>query len=1356
VYPAFNPGTTFSPGTTFGSVVEVVKVLSTGKILVGSNFSGTANTTRNFLARLYSDGSLDQSFGTAGKGLSGTVETLAVLANGKILVGGSFTSYVSANGVTTPRSFIARLFEDGTLDTSFDATGTGLTYNVTSLAIQANGKIVATNGNSVIRLNENGTLDNSFVLDGSGLNGSTYSLAIQPDGKILVVGFFTYYNGNYFPNIVRLNTNGSHDKSFQAVIPTLNGIAFSLAIQPNGKVLVGGRFTTLNTSSHPYIGRLNADGSLDATFAPPSGNTGLNEAVISMAIQPDGKVLVGGYFTKYGATDCHYIARLEADGTLDTSFAPSGIGLTSSSSSATVNSLALQADGRVLAGGLFDTYNTISRPYLARLNANGTLDDTNTPVPNATYAWSNGSTGRTLAVTTKGTYTATATANGLSATSSPITVTSTVTAPTLTVRVTPTGPLSLCPTATAVDRSLTAQVVPAPTAAVSYQWWQATASGATPVATGGTSNTFIAPALVAGGTASYFAVATVGTATGASPTVVMSAPPAPTLTGVVPTSGLPGTRVTLTGTNLDAVTAVSFGNVAALFVRLPATATTATRLVATVPAGAGSGVTVATNCAPAIPVSAAFTTSVPPIVTGFTPLAGVVGTIVTITGTGFTSLGTAAVFFNGVLATVTGTRTNTQLTVSVPLNATTGPITVTTPSPAGGTASSATSFVVNTLGNVTISTATTPAPAVSYTNLTIIRQGVLTLNRDINVSGRLEVQAGATLVTGPFRVTGTGLFALADNATLRVGHPQGISQLADSGAIQLRGTRTFSTAASYHYTGAALPLARTQVTGGALPSRVLNLTCDTPNALKLTSPVAVTQVLTMANTGNLYLNNQRLTLLSSAAGTALVYNQGTGVVLGVATVQRYISPLVNPTAGARYYGSPVRGATAAVFPTPAFWYDQSRSLLTTRPDTLPDISFGFETTPLATSDFLEPGRGYRSAVPAADTVRFVGTLTTDTLSLRLVRSRPATYSGWQLVSNPYPSPLDWSLVLPADRPGLDAAIYVYESTGPGTGYFRTYVNGVGTGSPLIATGQAFFVRVSRTAPGGTGRLRFRNTQRVTTFSNATQPTFNRTQLLQIEPQLEIELERDHGCRPCRPTGATALQAPDAANRVSIYSRPNATAAFDADYDADAGNLFTLKQQTLGLRSASGDTLAVQALPTLATAGLQKIPLTINATSPGYYRLKITDQNLLNGTRVLLRDSLGPANDVLIPLSLPASYDFVLTEAMVLNRLNKVRLWLYLSPLPVLATTPGAAIQGAVVYPNPTHGQIGVWVPGTPDATTVQATLLNTLGQVMQQQIAALPAAGTKLQLLVPGLANGVYILRLRAGDTTTTRRVVLE
>jgi uncharacterized delta-60 repeat protein len=197
-----------------------------------------------------------------------------------------------------------------------------------------------------------------------GAGGPVHALAVQPDGKIVVGGDFPTLAGQARDCIGRFNTDGTLDASFN---PGANDSLFCLAVQADGKILVGGYFTTLGGQPCNHIDRLNNDGTLDSTFNPGAS---VGFGVYSLAVQVNAKVLVGGYY---------YFDRLNGDGTLDTTF--------NSAADDRVCSLAVQTDGKILVGGYFTTLGGQTRNRIGRLNGDGTLDTTFNPGANS-YVYS--------------------------------------------------------------------------------------------------------------------------------------------------------------------------------------------------------------------------------------------------------------------------------------------------------------------------------------------------------------------------------------------------------------------------------------------------------------------------------------------------------------------------------------------------------------------------------------------------------------------------------------------------------------------------------------------------------------------------------------------------------------------------------------------------------------------------------------------------------------------------------------------------------------------------------------------------------------------------------------------------------
>ena len=359
--------TGFNPGTGSNSVVRSVALQSDGRSLIGGDFTFVNGTSRNRIARLNTNGSVDTSFdpGDGAGGASGTIQCIALRPNGKILIGGWMSTY---NGAV--RNKLASLNTDGTLDTGFDP-GTGPNQTVRCLALQSDGQIIiggdfilyGTRGcGRLARVNEVGTIDTTFNV-GSAANDQVSCAVEQPDGKILIGGGFTSYNGTVCDRMTRLNSDGTTDSGFN-LGPNDGQYIYHIALQSDGKILASG----MSISFDGYIKRFNADGSVDGGFNVGYGPSGTNSRVLSAAVQADGKIIIGGYFSGFDIASTNNLARLNADGSVDATF-NSGTGPNS-----TVQSLVVQPDGKIIIVGLFTSYNGTACNYIARLNPNGSLD----------------------------------------------------------------------------------------------------------------------------------------------------------------------------------------------------------------------------------------------------------------------------------------------------------------------------------------------------------------------------------------------------------------------------------------------------------------------------------------------------------------------------------------------------------------------------------------------------------------------------------------------------------------------------------------------------------------------------------------------------------------------------------------------------------------------------------------------------------------------------------------------------------------------------------------------------------------------------------------------------------------------
>ena len=378
--------TSFSLGTGFNNTVTKMIVQTDGKIIVAGAFTVYNGFTVSNLVRLNPDGSLDTTF-TTGTGFNNTINALKLQSDGKILVGGSFTSY---NGI--PKSYIARVNSNGVLDTSFVVTTAIINTNVTSILLQQSGKVIIGTSSFVKRVNQDGSADASFATIANGFtklgiqsddkliglyngvksydsNGSpdlTFTsinnfcndFIVQNDDKIVVGGFFFNYLGTTVSTLTRLSTNGTVDPTFSICVG-FDYRVYKTKVQTDHKILVGGDFYTYNNIAVGNFIRLNEDGTIDSNFAL---GTGFDMGVFAIDVQTDGKILVGGNFTLFNNTTANYIVRLNSDGTRDTSFQGGSL------FNSRVNTIVIQPDGKILVGG--------SSSQLKRLNTDGSLDTT--------------------------------------------------------------------------------------------------------------------------------------------------------------------------------------------------------------------------------------------------------------------------------------------------------------------------------------------------------------------------------------------------------------------------------------------------------------------------------------------------------------------------------------------------------------------------------------------------------------------------------------------------------------------------------------------------------------------------------------------------------------------------------------------------------------------------------------------------------------------------------------------------------------------------------------------------------------------------------------------------------------------
>ncbi|MGJ8678152.1 MAG: Calx-beta domain-containing protein [Akkermansiaceae bacterium] len=309
-----------------------------------------------------------------------TVRAIATLSNGKVLVGGNFEdgSDVFADDI----NHIARLNSDGSADTSF-IQGTGFDAPVNTIHIQNDGKILVggeftsyngVNCNRLVRLYEDGAIDQSFVnAMGDGANDDVNAIALETNDEILVGGDFTEFDNSSEAGLVRLLSTGARSTSNTLSQPFNSSYGVnvnSIIAQDDTKIVIGGSFYVGSTGSgfRSGIARLNDNGTRDTSFDPDagahfSGSTGSLGIVYDVKQQSDGKYVLGGYFTAYDGNDSNYCARVNNDGTFDNSF-------TSPQFNSSIRKVLPLASGKTLVGGAFTS--PVNR--LEMLASDGTSD----------------------------------------------------------------------------------------------------------------------------------------------------------------------------------------------------------------------------------------------------------------------------------------------------------------------------------------------------------------------------------------------------------------------------------------------------------------------------------------------------------------------------------------------------------------------------------------------------------------------------------------------------------------------------------------------------------------------------------------------------------------------------------------------------------------------------------------------------------------------------------------------------------------------------------------------------------------------------------------------------------------------
>jgi uncharacterized delta-60 repeat protein len=365
--------TTFNAGVGLNRFAAA-NLVSGSRLYTAGTFTNYKAAGATGIAMVSDSATLSASF-NPGIGFNNNVWAMTKQSTGRIIVGGEFTNYSGSASVR-----LVGINSNGTKDTGFNVGTAGATNIVYALSTQTDDKIIvggafttysgsSTSTTRLMRLNSNGSQDLTYNT-GVGLNSFPFTVLARANGKIFVTGLFTTYSGSAINYIMQTNSNGSRDTSFNVGTGFNAGtVGYTAVTQSDDKLIVGGSFTSYSGSTSNRLVRINTDGTKDLTFNVGNGPNNIASAV---AMQSDGKIIVGGQFTSYSGSSINRITRVNTDGTRDTSFNV-GTGLDGNVST---NGITIAADGTIYCLGSFTTYSGSNSRGIVAINPNGTINQT--------------------------------------------------------------------------------------------------------------------------------------------------------------------------------------------------------------------------------------------------------------------------------------------------------------------------------------------------------------------------------------------------------------------------------------------------------------------------------------------------------------------------------------------------------------------------------------------------------------------------------------------------------------------------------------------------------------------------------------------------------------------------------------------------------------------------------------------------------------------------------------------------------------------------------------------------------------------------------------------------------------------
>lgn len=419
---------------------ESIKAICTqtdGKYLVGGQFVNYNGISCNSLIRLNRNGSIDSTFFLPTIRSPYTViNAIVIQQDGKILIGGYFQDF---NGATL--SNIARLNSNGTLDTTFNS-GAGANNIVNTLALESNGRIYVggkfdifnqVTCNNIVRLNSNGSIDNSFTSNNGSLatfSSEIYKIKILNNNKLLIGFNERLYNNVHYMGIVRLNSNGLFDSSFNSgrIINGFRGKVYDITLDNNNKILIGGDFSYLSTLNHFGIARLDSNGIVENSFHAGLG-TNQNGAVKRVEVLANNNIIIGGGFSTFNLISNPRLVILNGNGSIIESFLSQyifNIAIQQGFIVDNINDLVVEPNGNILIGGsyihqlYYEMHDhlfisrvigpiTCTTPSTPTISGNNTICAGSSTILTSSSVtgniWSTGDTTQSIIVNTTGSYT---------------------------------------------------------------------------------------------------------------------------------------------------------------------------------------------------------------------------------------------------------------------------------------------------------------------------------------------------------------------------------------------------------------------------------------------------------------------------------------------------------------------------------------------------------------------------------------------------------------------------------------------------------------------------------------------------------------------------------------------------------------------------------------------------------------------------------------------------------------------------------------------------------------------------------------------------------------------------------------